>query len=137
MPQLPDPSKIMSAGVESVGDLLNTGVRSINTFGAGLQNSASRVASAASLPVLPQGLPPIPEVPSPISGQGLPGLPAVPFGLPAFPGMPGAGGGGNGGAGAGAGSQSAAKEAPAGYGERNGKSCVRAAGAGKLGYGEM
>lgn len=134
MPQLPDPSKIMSAGVESIGDLLNTGVRSINTLGSGIQNSASKAASAASLPVLPQGLPPIPEVPSPVSGQGLPGLPPMPMGLPAFPGMPGAGGNGGG-------AQAPAEKraaAPAGYGERNGgNSCVRLAGAGALGYGEL
>lgn len=134
VPQIPDPTKLLNASVESVGDLLNTGVRGINTVGASIQNAGAKVVSAANLPVLPAGVPQIPEIPPITAGvQGLPGLPQMPFGLPAFPGMPGAGGGNGGG-----GQQTGEKKAAGtlGYGEPNGKTCIRAAGAGALGYGE-
>ncbi len=133
IPQPPDPTKILSAGVDSVSDLLNTGVRSINTLGSGLQGNLSKAASALNLPAAPTAVPPLPELP-PIS-QGLPNLPPMPAGLPPLPGIPGAGSGGGGEGGAPAGEKKAA--GAMGYGERNGSACIRTAGASSLGYGEI
>lgn len=126
-PEIPDPTKLLTAGADGITDLLNTGVRSINTLGAGLQANVSKTASSLNLPAAPAGVPAIPELP-PMS-QGLPALPA---GLPPLPGMPGGGGGGGG-----APPANEKKAAGLGYGERNGPSCIRTAGAASLGYGEI
>lgn len=133
-PEMPDPTKLLTASAEGITDLLNTGVRSINTLGAGIQGNVAKAASTLNLPAAPTSVPPIPEVPSISQGLNLPTLPAG-LGLPPIPGI---GGGGGGGGGNGGGAQAGEKRAAGamGYGERTGSTCARVAGAGTLGYGE-
>ena len=126
LPQPPDPTKILGAGVEAVQDVANLGIDGLNAGINALNVGMSKGTSVLGLPSAPAAIPPLPRAPSLAAG-----LPALPAGLPGLPPLPGM-------------EQKrenrVEKEAVppgvAGYGERTGVYCARAAGAGKMGYGE-